>query len=92
MIEFMELFAECISMSPIVVEGRFISPTQIELSLPVHVQDSTVEIEIRSCPEKRREATLELLKRMAATPSRGRSLEDINRQIEEERSSWDDRR
>jgi hypothetical protein len=82
-------------MPSIVVEGRFISPTQIELSHPVQISEPTVEIEIRPRSidkEKRRQDMLALLQRMAATPNRGRTLEDINQQIEEERASWDDRR
>lgn len=79
-------------MSPIVVEGRLISPTQIELAHPVHVSDSSVEVEIRPRQEARREALLALLQRMAARPARGRTMEDIQRQIEEERYSWEHRR
>jgi hypothetical protein len=79
-------------MSPIVVEGRFVSPTQIELAQPVVVADADVEVEIRPRAAARREALIELLQRMAARPSRGRSKEDIDRQIEEERASWEHRR
>ena len=79
-------------MAPIVVEGLFVSPTQIELAHPVDVLEPAVEVEIRSRPEARRQAALKLLERMAAQPARGRTREDIQRQIDEERASWDDRR
>jgi hypothetical protein len=79
-------------MSSIVVEGRLISPTQIELAQPVVVSEPSVEVEIRPRPADRREALLALLKRMMARPSRGRSYEDINRQIADERASWEHRR
>jgi hypothetical protein len=84
-------------MTPITVEGRFISPTQIELAQPVVVPDANVEIEIRSRAEgnqvvSKQEAALALLARMAARPSRGRSKEDIDRQIAEERAGWEHRR
>jgi hypothetical protein len=79
-------------MSPIVVEGRLISPTQIELSKPVAVADAAVEVEIRPRPAARREALIALLQRMAALPPGNRSKEDIDRQIQEERDSWESRR
>jgi len=80
-------------MTPIIVEGRFVSPTQIELAQPVHVTDAAVQIEIRTRPvTPSREAALALLERMAAYPSRGRSAADIQKQIDEDRSEWDQRR
>ena len=79
-------------MSPIVVDGRLISPTQIELDQPVVVADAAVEVQIRPRSAARREALLALLQRMAARPGGGRSKEDIDRQIQEERDSWESRR
>jgi hypothetical protein len=79
-------------MSPIVVQGRLISPTQIELAQPVVVSDPSIEIEIRPRQEQRRGALAGLLARMAARPARGRSKEEIDRQIDDERSSWEHRR
>jgi hypothetical protein len=79
-------------MSPIVVEGRFVSPTQIELAHPVQCSEAAVEIEIRPRQAARHAALVALLERMAQRPSRGRSWEDIRQQIEQERKSWEDRR
>jgi hypothetical protein len=80
-------------MSPIVVEGRFLSPTQIELAQPVTVPaDVAVEVEIRPRAAERREALIALLNHMASRPPGHRSKEDIDRQIEEERRSWESQR
>jgi hypothetical protein len=79
-------------MSPIVVQGRLVSPTHIELSQAVVVSDPAVEIEIRPRAQSNRESVLALLEAMAAFPTRNRSKEDIDRQIQEERDSWEHRR
>ena len=79
-------------MSPIVVEGRFISPTQIELAHPGAISDPAVEVEIRPRASVRQEALLQLFKRLAERPPGSRSREDIDRQIQEERDSWESRR
>lgn len=80
-------------MSPIIVEGRFLSPTHIELTQPVSVPaDPAVEVEIRPRAPDRREALIALLNHMAARPPGHRSKEDIDRQMEEERGSWESRR
>ena len=79
-------------MSSIVVEGRLISPTQIELVSPVVVTDPAVEVQIRPRQLPSREATAALLKRMMERPSRGRTQEDILRQIADERAGWEHRR
>jgi hypothetical protein len=79
-------------MSPNVVEGRLVSPTQIELVHPVHCSEPAVEIEIRPRQATRHAALLALLDRMARRPARGRTWEDIRQQTEEERESWEHRR
>jgi hypothetical protein len=79
-------------MNPIVVQGRLVSPTHIELEQPVIVSDSSVEVQIRPRAARRHEALIGLLARMAAWTSGGRSKEDIDRQIAEERASWEHRR
>lgn len=79
-------------MSPIVVHGRLMSPTHIELSQAVVVSDPAVEVEIRSRAQPNRESVLALLESMAAFPTRNRSKEDIDRQIREEREGWEHRR
>lgn len=79
-------------MSSIVVEGRLVSPTRIELASPVNLPNDVVEVEIRPRVQPNREAVLALLKRMAAFPPGNRSREDIERQIREERDSWESRR
>jgi hypothetical protein len=79
-------------MTPIVVQGRLISPTHIELSQAVVVSDPAVEIEIRPLPQPHNASIKNLLEAMAAFPSRNRSKEDIDRQIQEERDGWEHRR
>jgi hypothetical protein len=79
-------------MPPIVVEGRMISPTQIELDEPVAIAHRTVMVEIRPRGVQRQAAVRALLQRMADRPARGRSKEDIDRQLAEERAGWEHRR
>jgi len=79
-------------MSAIVVPGRLVSPTQIELSRPIHVTNPAIEVEVRERSEVRQQALIELLESLMRRPPGTRSKEDIDRQIEEERSSWDDGR
>jgi hypothetical protein len=75
-------------MSPIVVEGLLVSPTQIELAQPVVIPDAKVEVEIRPRNSPNREAMLALMKRLRERPAGNRTKEDIDRQIQEERASW----
>lgn len=79
-------------MNSIIVEGRLVTPTQIELATPVVISDASVEVEIRPRREQRRQDMLAYLRQLAARPARGRSGEDILRQMEEERSSWESER
>jgi len=74
---------------PIVVDGRLISPTQIELDTPVAIADPSVIVEIRPRSAPKREAALALLERLLSLPPGTRSKEDIDRQIQEERDSWE---
>lgn len=76
-------------MVPIVVEGRLVSPTQIELNNPVVVTDPAIIIEIRPRQTSRHEAVLALLEHMGSMPPGTRSKEDIDRQIEEDRAGWE---
>jgi hypothetical protein len=80
------------NVSSIVVEGRLVTPTQIELSEPVEVGNPAVEVEIRSRAPRQQHTLLEHLQRLASRPARGRSYEDIMRQVAEERSSWESER
>jgi hypothetical protein len=76
-------------MTTIIVPGRLVSPTCIELAHPVSLNDGEIEVEIRQPHSGRQQAALLLLQLLAASPSRGRTKEDIDEQIREERESWE---
>lgn len=78
-------------MTTFIVPGRLISPTQIELLRPIHVANPVVEVEVREQSADRQAALLELIEFLKSRPPGTRSKEDIDRQLEEERNSWDDR-
>ena len=77
-------------MNSIIVAGRLVSPTQIELSMPVNLPNSSVQVEIH-VPQLpvNQETVIKYLEELAASPSRGRSKADIDEQIREERDGWE---
>ena len=75
----------------IVVKGRMISPTTIELDESVPEVTGGVEVILRSvAPDQtdEGETVFEFLRRL---PPGTRTKEDIDRQIREEREAWGDR-
>jgi hypothetical protein len=75
----------------IVVKGRIISPTTIELDEPISQPNGSVEIIVRSLDEEQiasGETIFEFLRRL---PPGTRTKEDIDRQIRQERNAWRDR-
>jgi hypothetical protein len=81
-----------LNVSRIVVEGRLVTPTHIELAEPVEVTNPAVEVEIRPRAAHQQHTLLEYLQRLAASPARGRTYEDIMSQVAEERNSWESER
>lgn len=72
----------------IVVAGRIADPTHIELEEPLTTLEGKVEVIIRSAggPRQDREDILDLI---FALPAGRRSKQDIDSQIDTERSSWE---
>lgn len=81
-----------VNVSSIVVEGRLVTPTRIELAEPVEVTNPAVEVEIRPRAPHPQHTLVEYLQRLASRPARGRTYEDIMRQVAEERNSWEPER
>jgi hypothetical protein len=79
-------------VSTIVVEGRLVTPTHIELAEPVEVANPAVEVVIRPRVPHQQHTLLEYLQQLASRPARGRTYEDIMRQVAEERNSWESER
>jgi hypothetical protein len=78
----------------IVVKGRLVSPTTVELDSPVEMpRDSdNVEVILPATPldeRSRREKTKKLIEHLMSLPPGTRTKEDINRQIQEERDTWE---
>jgi hypothetical protein len=68
-----------------------VSPTTVELEEPVTDVIGSVEVVLRSLEtiqEPRGERLSDFLRRL---PPTGRTKEDVDRQINEERDSWGDR-
>ncbi|MDX1945989.1 MAG: hypothetical protein SFU86_11380 [Pirellulaceae bacterium] len=81
-------------MKLIVVPGRLISPTQIELSVPVDLSESEIEVEIRVKSSHTEGSQMKLVEFLLDLQGRnqnkpGRTKEDIDQQIREERDSWE---
>lgn len=75
----------------ILVRGRLIGPTNVELAEPVADLKAEVEVIIRTStrhPENNAERAMAFLRSL---PPGTRSKEDIDRQVREERESWGDR-
>jgi hypothetical protein len=77
--------------SPIVVKGRLINPRTVELDEPVSELTGDVEVVLRAVAgdqAAKGETVFEFLRRL---PVGARTKEDIDRQIREERDSWETR-
>ena len=75
----------------LVVTGRLVGPTTVELDEPVLGLTGSVEIILRALPDERdrtEESIFDFLRRL---PPGTRTKEDVDRQIREERDSWGDR-
>ena len=72
----------------IIARGKFKDPLHIELAEPVPEIGGEVEVSIRQLAAKRAQDIFDVV---AAIASGSRSKADIDRQIQEERGSWDKR-
>lgn len=75
----------------IVIKGRLVNPTTVELDEPVSGILGGVEIILRSIAQDHpdeSETVFEFLRRL---PPGTRTKDDIDEQIREERASWGDR-
>jgi hypothetical protein len=84
-------------MTTVIVKGRLVSPTRVELLEPVVDAQSDVEVVVHPASGRPKVEALdrdarELVEFLKQLPPGTRSKEDIDEQIEEERSSWDHRR
>jgi len=71
----------------VVVRGR-LRGRRIDLDEPVDQLDGEVEVTVRSIASPHRTVT-DMLAVLATFPPGTRSKEDVDRQIAEERASWD---
>ena len=71
----------------VVVKGHLVGPSTVQLDEPVHESASEVEVILRVPAEGRSQGSLAAFLR--DLPAGGRTKEDIDRQIREERESWD---
>jgi hypothetical protein len=75
----------------VVVKGRMIGPTTVELSEPVRELSGDVEVILRDVRAAAEQPVQRLSEWLRSLPPTGRTKEDIDRQIQEERESWGDR-
>lgn len=73
----------------IVAAGRIADPRHIELDEPLHAIQGRVEIIVRPAP-KSSELRVDIMDVILAMPPGSRSKEEIDQEIEAERSSWGD--
>ena len=72
----------------IITRGKFSDPRHIELAEPVREIGGEVEVSIRPLPGTQAQDVFEVISAFAAG---SRTKADIDRQIHEERGSWDKR-
>lgn len=75
----------------IVLRGRLSDPQHIELAEPITELRGEVEVVVRSVPSSQPQLRQDIFDFVAGLPPGRRSKEDIDRQVQEERDSWDNR-
>jgi actin-like ATPase involved in cell morphogenesis len=70
----------------VIVRGRVTDSRHIELDEPVGQLEGAVEVTLRPVPPDQGEDIVEFLARL---PGGTRTKEDIDRQVREERDSWE---
>ena len=76
------------------VAGRLVAPNLVELEHPLTdvIGQVTVTAQVDLSPEEKNAGLRALLERLKSRPPGGRTREDIEAQIREERDSWEDGR
>jgi hypothetical protein len=75
----------------IVIRGRLVGPTNVELDEAVPDMAADVEVIVRSRAPKSSSPTTNILDFLRGLPPGTRTREDIDAQIREEREGWNDR-
>jgi hypothetical protein len=75
----------------LIVRGRISNSRHIELDEAVPGIDGEVEVVLRRVAMPERPGTVDVFELISAASPGTRSKEDIDRQIADERGSWDDR-
>lgn len=75
----------------IIVRGRLSGPRRIDLDEAVDEEMGEVEVVVRAIEPSPARERRKLLDVIRALPPGTRTKEDIDRQLGEERSSWEDR-
>ena len=73
-----------------IIQGTLENPKHITLDEPVDFQGH-VEVILRPVPEKTSRKKMSIFNFIASLPPGDRTDEDIAKQINEERGSWDDK-
>jgi hypothetical protein len=73
-----------------ILKGRLTGPTTVELDRPVsRPVAGEIEVKVPVVAEEPAAKYANLLKHLRSLPTGSRTLEDVMRQIHEERSSWE---
>jgi hypothetical protein len=75
----------------ILIRGRLVGPTNVELAEPVADLNAEVEVIIRTSSRYAENNAERAVAFLRSLPPGTRSKEDIDRQVREERESWGDR-
>ena len=74
-----------------VIRGRLVGPRNVELEESVGDMSPDVEVIVRPKVQATAEGPKDLIEFPRSVPSGGRTREDIDHQLAEERSAWGDR-
>jgi hypothetical protein len=77
--------------SAVVVKGHLVGPTAVELEEAVPGATGEVEVIVRLSPAQESQAAETIFQFLRRLPAGTRTKADIDRQLEEERNSWDRR-
>lgn len=75
----------------LILRGRLSNSRHIELEEPVPVEDGDVEVVLRRVMIAGRPISVDVFELISGTAPGTRSKEDIDRQLADERGSWEDR-
>jgi hypothetical protein len=75
----------------VVVKGHIVGPTAVELDEPVPGATGEVEVIVRLTPTDENQARETIFQFLRGLPPGARTKDDIDRQLQEERDSWEGR-